>query len=377
MARAAIGIAVLSAAILVLLPQPRLACASDAVAADVAVLATAGVGPEGQTEFASAWAKLAAVGPDEIPTILAGFKGATQIGENWLRSAVDAIAEHELRSNRPLKGDVLKAFIEDESNAPRARRVAYELLCKVDPATPERMLPQMLGDSSLELRRDAVQRVIDAAKGAKGQEEQKKLYRQAFEAARDIEQIKACAESLKELNDPVDVLGHMGFISKWRLIGPFDNTGRTGFAAEYPPERKTDYGESMPGKSGEVKWKEFTTTDEFGKVDLEKEVADEKEVAGYAAAVVESPTNQTAQVRIATPNGVKLFVNGRQVAAYEIYHTGTELDQYIVSVDLKKGDNTVLVKLCQNERKQSWEQKWEFQLRLTDEMGTALDVTQK
>jgi len=49
-----------------------------------------------------------------------------------------------------------------------------------------------------------------------------------------------------------------------------------------------------------------------------------------------------------------------------------EIDQYRMAAELKKGKNSILVKVCQNEQKEEWTVEWEFQLRITDALGTPL-----
>ena len=48
------------------------------------------------------------------------------------------------------------------------------------------------------------------------------------------------------------------------------------------------------------------------------------------------------------------------------------IDQYTLPVQLAKGKNTLLIKLCQNEQKESWTDQWQFQMRICDATGTAL-----
>ena len=55
----------------------------------------------------------------------------------------------------------LEKFLVDRRHAPRSRRLAYEWLVRVDPAAADRLLPGMLDDPSLELRRDAVAQLLE------------------------------------------------------------------------------------------------------------------------------------------------------------------------------------------------------------------------
>ena len=52
----------------------------------------------------------------------------------------------------------LDEFVRDTRHDPRGRRLAYELIAKVDPSAPDRIIPGMLDDPSVEFRRDAVAR---------------------------------------------------------------------------------------------------------------------------------------------------------------------------------------------------------------------------
>ena len=41
-------------------------------------------------------------------------------------------------------------------------------------------------------------------------------------------------------------------------------------------------------------------------------------------------------------------------------------------MELRKGRNEVLLKVCQNEQKDDWAQTWSFQARLCDALGGAV-----
>ena len=80
--------------------------------------------------------------------------GAHSVDPGRLRAAVDTIAAREKKL--PLKG--LNQFLANKANNPRARRLAFELIQGTAPDAAEKLIPTMLNDPSVELRRDAVQR---------------------------------------------------------------------------------------------------------------------------------------------------------------------------------------------------------------------------
>jgi hypothetical protein len=360
-----------------------LAAVPHAVAADAGPLLARikAVGSEGagNAEAAQAWRELVALGPDALPAILTAFNDDERAC-NWLRAAVDAVAEREVNAGRQLPADKLEAFLKDIKHAPAARRLAYEWLTRTDSTAPERLLPGMLNDPSVELRRDAVAVVLKEAGNKlakKDRDGAKTAFKKALSGARDRDQVEAIAKALKDLGEPVDLAAHFGFICTWRLIGPFDSSGGKGYAAAFEPEKHVDLAAVLSGKGGkELRWTTYTTADPYGNVDLNKAIGKHMGVAGYAYAVVESSAERAVEVRVGTKNAVKIFVNGQRVYAKEEYHHGKFLDQHIARVTLKKGRNTLLLKVCQNEQlTDSWAQEWDFQARLCDAVGGAVPFT--
>jgi hypothetical protein len=354
--------------------------APAAAAADTAALLARirAVGREGagNAEASAAWKELVRLGPDALPTILAGLDGADATAANWLRNAVDAIAERALADGKSLPADRLEQFIADKKHAGVARRLAYEWLARVDKSAPARLLPDMLQDPSPELRRDAVAVAIDDARKllVKGDKEAAAAsYRKALSGACDKDQVDAIAGRLKALGSPVDLAAHFGFIRTWHLVAPFDNHNGVGFNTAYPPEKGVDLAAVYKGKGGkEARWVAHTTDSPYGAVDLNKALGKQKGTVAYAFAVVESPAARPVQLRVGSINAVKIFLNGKELFAREEYHHGVEMDQYVAAGALKAGRNEVLIKVCQNEQSEEWAQNWGLQARLCDAVGAAV-----
>src|SRR5690349_4497304 len=70
------------------------------------------VGKEGagSVEARTAWAALVKRGPDVLVATLAGLHDASPRAANWLRSAVDAIAENALTDGKMLPAAKLEEF---------------------------------------------------------------------------------------------------------------------------------------------------------------------------------------------------------------------------------------------------------------------------
>src|SRR5262245_5643438 len=62
----------------------------------------------GNVEAGKAWRELVGCGPAALPAILTALDDADPTAANWLRTAVDAIAERELAAGRTLPADKLE-----------------------------------------------------------------------------------------------------------------------------------------------------------------------------------------------------------------------------------------------------------------------------
>ncbi len=342
------------------------------------------VGPEGEGNpaAAAAFKSISASDAGAILPLLQAIESSGPLARNWLRSAVEVIVERELKAGKTLPVDDLKVFLLDTGQAPEARRLAFDLMAEIDAASAEKLIPGFLNDPSTELRRDAVAQLVAAGKALTGKDDKPAAiatYRQALDSARDVDQIQEIAKELSEnLGQAVDLPLHFGFLTHWQVSGPFHNTGRAGFAAGFPPEKEIDLNAAYPGKDGtQVKWQPVASSDQYGKVDLNTPFSKLKEATAYAYTEFVAASARPAELRLGCKNAWKLWLNGKLLFGRDEYHRGQRIDQYKFPVQLKEGKNTILVKLCQDEQKESWTVEWEFQLRVCDATGTAILSTDR
>ncbi len=335
------------------------------------------VGPEGlgNAKASEAWTQLSAADAAALPTILAAMDGANELALNWLRSAVDTIAASELAAGKKLPVAALEKFVHDTKHHPRARRLAYELIARADSAKAESLIAGLRDDPSTELRRDAVQGLLDEAlaltKAGRSNDAVPK-YQTAIKSARDVDQVEDIAKQLKALGSPVSLPSVFGWITDWKVVGPFDNKDRSGFEKVFAPEQGIDLAAEYDGLNGKVKWQDFKAEGDYGKVDLNKPIGALKEVTGYAYTEFLSDKARPVELRLGCKNGWKVWLNGKFLFGRDEYHRGAEIDQYRLAGELKPGKNTILVKLTQNEQTEKWTVEWEFQMRVTDALGTPI-----
>jgi hypothetical protein len=188
--------------------------------------------------------------------------------------------------------------------------------------------------------------------------------------------VTQAAQKLKALGEPADVFAHLGLVTSWWLVGPFDAPEKTGFATTFEPETKVDLQAAYRGQAGkEIRWIKHRATDALGQLDLNGALGATREAVGYAYAEIEVPREQPAQLRCGADDNCSVWLNGRKVFAREQWLNGTRFDRFITPITLAAGRNTLLVKVCQGPQHKDPEvsNNWSLQLRLCDEQGRGIE----
>jgi len=357
----------------------------EKISKQIAVIQSVNHQGQGHTQARKAVQQLQQSDSRALLPILIALDDANPLASNWLRNAFESIAARSLKNKKPLPEKELLDFLRKTTHRPASRRLVFEWLRKVGSTEAEAMVELFINDPSDELRRETVSRYIEQAeKIAKQNPEDKKeicaYYRKAILGASDDDQVRKIIKGLKQCGEEIDLQYRYGFINTWNIIGPFNNREGVGFAKVYPPEKEmnlsatypTDYSEEI----SKVTWKQYQTDDSYGILDLATQIAPHKGSVDYALTEFNSAEKQPVEFRLSTPNAWKLWVNGKLLFEREEYHRGTFFDQYRIAGELKKGKNTILIKICQNEQKDSWAQKWQIQFRVCNPFGMAIHSLQ-
>ena len=365
--------------VIVLMSAAMRVAAADAVDQAIAVIGKAGPGAAGSADARQARDELAQQGAEILPRLLVAMDTTNRVAANWYRTAFDTIADRELARPKPaLPRAAIEAVVRDARRNGRARRLGLTVLERLDPAVRAQWMADWLDDT--EFRRDAVDHALrqgDRAKSDQQHERSRTLYDQAFHHARDSDQVLLAVAKLKSVGREVDPVVQMGFIIRWRLLGPFPAPETSGFRTVFPPEQKVDLNAEYVGNDGQkIRWKFYQTSHTLGEVDLIQVIGAVRESVGYAFAEIDSPREQPAQLRCSADDNLSVWLNGRQVLAREQWLNGTRLDRFIVPITLQPGTNQVLVKICQGPQHVNPEvpNNWTFQLRFCDDTGAAVDV---
>jgi hypothetical protein len=205
-----------------------------------------------------------------------------------------------------------------------------------------------------------------------------KLYREAFDAARDFNQCLTLAQRLKAVEVVVDPLARLGVVRDWMVLGPFDDPDEKGFAKPYPPESKLDPTGTYDGQGGKIAWRRFTSDAPDGRIDLLKAVGPHDAAVAYAYTVVTCPKDQEVELRASGDDNLAVWVNGTKVIDHPTYRSHLRIDWHRAKAKFKAGENTILVKVCQcpapKEKAPGPPAKWEFHLRVVDPEGRGVSL---
>jgi hypothetical protein len=175
---------------------------------------------------------------------------------------------------------------------------------------------------------------------------------QRFRKVIEKHQIRAIGDveetygNLQAFIEKVEATGK--FYTDWTVIGPFDNEKVKGLLTPYEPEKVFDPAKSYPGKQGEVKWFEIHDNS-TGYVDFSKIFTPGENVVSYARTTIVADKAGVREFGVGSNDGIRVWMNGKLVLDRPVSRRA-EPNQDKISVPVKAGENTVLVKVDQLKR---------------------------
>ena len=163
-----------------------------------------------------------------------------------------------------------------------------------------------------------------------------------------------------------EIVTRMGYIKQWWMIGPFDNEGKTGHNAVYPPETEIEFDAVYKGKNFDATWRLMPFESPYGKIYLKRMFYPFQNTCAYLACAVYSPTTRTVALKVGSSGAVKAFLNGSLVIENDSYRVFS-YDQEIAPCVLKSGWNLLLLKIC------NVDGEWTASARFTELNGSAID----
>jgi len=227
-------------------------------------------------------------------------------------------------------------------------------------------------------------------------------------AAKDLAGLAPHAEVVRLMGECARATGDMtllawaeqelGFVSGWMVAGPFDNERGAGFSQQYLAEGQAAFsdaasegvvgvrevtglprlGESYAGRAGHpVQWRPVPVAPRMGYVDLNAMMRPDDHVCAYAFTLIEVSEPGPAVLSVASNDGVRVWMNGRELVCATrtsegelamSYGTGAHrdftFDQQEWEVPLARGVNVLMLKVMEEE------EAWGFSARVKAGSGT-------
>jgi Flp pilus assembly protein TadD/transglutaminase-like putative cysteine protease len=171
----------------------------------------------------------------------------------------------------------------------------------------------------------------------------------------------------------VKAFDQLGYVRKFRVIGPFDNEGKRGFDTELGPEgtRKdaVNLAASYPGRERQVKWRELPDIVQGGYVSFDAVFRPSENVCALAETSLTVPKARTLTLWVGGGGATKVYWNGEEALRDDAYRAPFP-DRSAMVVPAHAGKNRVLVKTCVTSG------TFGFYLRVGDERGEPLALEQ-
>jgi len=308
--------------------------------------------------------------------LLAAMDDTHPVAMNWIRGLIYSWLDRQLIGDHPRIVEELKLVFSDRQLGDASREFAYELLGKLAPELASDVLPELIHDTSAKLVALGVDWQLQQASKTQDAVERLGILTLALSKGIDVKQVQAIGQQLKSLGVSVDLNRQLGFLTTWHLVAGFDNLQEEGLHHAYPVEAELNQinlqGQYPLPEDRFATWSWHHSASSEGVVDLNQLLGKAPNQVAYAAGSFYSKEGGAVELKIASPNAIKVWVNGQLLLTNEIYHNGNAIDKFVIPVGLQAGNNSLLIKVCQNDRPEPWAQAWEFRLRVCDLNGRGL-----
>ena len=161
----------------------------------------------------------------------------------------------------------------------------------------------------------------------------------------------------------------LGFVRRWRMLGPFSNEGRRGFDTLLPPERAleraTDLDAEHQGTERPVRWRTLPALAPGESVPITPFVTPATDACVLLETFVRVDRARRLSVLVGATGAVRVYWNGLEALADPAYRRA-DIDRVAAAVEGRAGPNRILVKVC------GTDQGLDLLLRVAEADGTPL-----
>jgi hypothetical protein len=170
--------------------------------------------------------------------------------------------------------------------------------------------------------------------------------------------------------NPKALAQRQGFITDWRVIGPFPNPNNSAFNRSFLDEAACSGAAPVAFEGKTYEWMAVETDSVPAVIGLRGRLEPSENVAAYAYSELQSPEAREVAFLIGSDDGCEFWVNGVKVHATATPR-GMIVDQDKVNATLTAGTNRVLIKVLQGGV------DWQFCVRITDRAGVPVDLSEQ
>ncbi|MCA9425006.1 MAG: HEAT repeat domain-containing protein [Candidatus Omnitrophica bacterium] len=313
-------------------------------------------------------AALKALADSKLPGGVETLATKTREGNDEALEALESLAESLASEGKGNEAGQAYAVILDSAQNNESRKKALEALSRFPRLESFDSVVASLGNEEIKPQAlTALASITSVLVGANQKDKANQGFEILMANAQSTEDLKTLGAIAQELGRSEEVLKKSGFLTNWRLIGPFPWKAEEGFSNLHLGEPDIDSQKDVKIGDSTFSWKEYVTSDGMGAVNLASVYGDQENVSIYATSTFEVPEETEATLRIGSDDWVKVWLNGESVHEFASYR-GVTLDQDQIPVTLKKGINSILLRINQGVL------GYGFVVRLTDRAGEPIQV---
>jgi len=322
----------------------------------------------GEAELAFVAAQLAGEPPHEQHLAKLVLEGNPWVRPQALRAFLDLAHSRAIRGEFEDAAEQFRA-IADGPFPEVYRREALESLGHIGREEDREVIVDYLHNPRL--NKAAYAALVNIAARQEDAEAAKEELTEIARSAASESGRASAVQALRELGaDTRDFPLRQGFVTNWRVLGPFPNHDGDALEKAFFNEARADAEELVEFEGVPFQWKDVSAAGIPAVLDLHEVFGPYENVAGYGTARVAVPGWTPIELRVGSAGPYRIWLNGSLVHTREGSRAFTP-DADLLSANLRPGVNRILVKVLHEDG------PWQFALRVTDRNGIPLDLSKQ
>jgi len=188
------------------------------------------------------------------------------------------------------------------------------------------------------------------------------------EQARSTQITQRAIDGLRQMGvETGGFAARVGFITRWRLLGPIAENDEAASGKAFATAEKIATNQPVKVGDKSLKWKEITTDDSQGLVNLQSLLGSGDNVVAFAYAEFDAPREREINLRIGSDDGFECWLNGQRLGGKDVARP-VKADEDTIKGRIVQGTNRVLMKITQQAG------DWGFCVRVANTQNRPLDL---